>query len=131
MNGVYKTNIYSLHSSLWVKTNGPSVTAIVLFCFGTAPLSKIAQLQSPRAHSLNQNLSWPYIFVYYELLNVRKIAKSICERNEVVTLIICLCRPKAIQVAFILRRVKQLKRIKSANGPLVTCIHEKTKKCQF
>ena len=44
MNAVYKTNIYVLHSSLWVKTNGPSVTAIVLFCFGAAPLSKIAQL---------------------------------------------------------------------------------------
>ena len=56
MNGVYKTNIYGLHSSLWVKTSGPSVTA---------PLSKIAQLQSPRAHSFNQSLSWPYIFVYY------------------------------------------------------------------
>ena len=38
---------------------------IVLFCFGVAPLSKIAQLQSPRAHSFNQSLSWPYIFVYY------------------------------------------------------------------
>ena len=42
MNGVhmYKTNKYGLHSSFWVKTNGPSVTAIVLFCFGAAPLSK-------------------------------------------------------------------------------------------
>ena len=39
---------------------------IVLFCFGAAPLSKIAQLQSPRAHSFNQSLSWPYIFVYYK-----------------------------------------------------------------
>ena len=45
--------------------NGPSMTAIVLFCFGAAPLSKIAQLQSPRAHSFDQSLSWPYIFVYY------------------------------------------------------------------
>ena len=53
VNGVYKTNIYGFHSSLWVKTNGPSVTAIVLFCFGAAPLSKIAQLQSPQAHSFN------------------------------------------------------------------------------
>ena len=26
------------------------------------PLSKIAQLQSPRANSFNQSLSWPYIF---------------------------------------------------------------------
>ena len=50
MNCVYETNIYGIHSSLWVKTNGPSVTAIVLFRFGAAPLSKIAQLQSPRAH---------------------------------------------------------------------------------
>ena len=43
MNGVglYKTNIYGLHSSLWVKTNGPSVTAIVIFCFGAAPLRQI------------------------------------------------------------------------------------------
>ena len=49
----------------WVETNGPSVTALVLFCFGAAPLSKIAQLQSPRAHSFNQSLSRPYIFVYY------------------------------------------------------------------
>ena len=30
------------------------MTAIGLFCFGAAPLSKIAQLQSPRAHSFNQ-----------------------------------------------------------------------------
>ena len=66
MNAVYTTNINGLYSSLWVKTNGPSVNAIVLFCFGAAPLSKIAQLQSPRAHSFNQSLSWPYrpIFVY-------------------------------------------------------------------
>ena len=61
MNGVYKTTIYGLHLSLWVKTNGPSVTAIVLFCFRAAPLRKIAQLQSPLAHSFNQSLSWPYI----------------------------------------------------------------------
>ena len=67
MNGVYKTNIYGLHSSLWVKTDGPSVTAIVLFCFGAAPLSKVAQWQSPWAHSFNQSLSWPYIFVNYTL----------------------------------------------------------------
>ena len=39
--------------------------AIVLFCWGAAPLSKIAQLQSPRAHSFHQSLSWPYIFVYW------------------------------------------------------------------
>ena len=32
MNVVYKTNIYSLHLSLWVKTNGPSVAAIGPFC---------------------------------------------------------------------------------------------------
>ena len=34
-----------------------------LFCFGAAPLSKIAQLQSPWAHSFNQSLSLQYIFV--------------------------------------------------------------------
>ena len=52
MNGVYRTNIYGLHSNLWVKTNGPSVTAIiVLFCFGAQTLSKIAQLQSPLANT--------------------------------------------------------------------------------
>ena len=72
MNDVYKTNIYGLHSSLWVKTNGPQVTAIVLFCFGAAPLGKIAQLQSPQAHSFNQSLSWPYIFVYYLLWTADK-----------------------------------------------------------
>ena len=56
MNGVYKTKIYGLHSSLWVKTNGPSVTAIVLFN---------STFRSPRAHySFNQSLSWPYIFVF-------------------------------------------------------------------
>ena len=41
------------------------MTAIVLFSFGASPLMKIAQLQSPRAHSFNQSLSWPYIFAYY------------------------------------------------------------------
>ena len=40
VNGVYKTIIYGLHLSLWVKTNGPSVTAIVLFCFGLRPSAK-------------------------------------------------------------------------------------------
>ena len=60
MNAVYKTNTYGLHSSLWVKTNGPSVTAIVLFCFRAVPLSKIALLQSPRAHSFNQSRIYLY-----------------------------------------------------------------------
>ena len=50
---------------------------IVLFCFGAAPLSKNAQLQSPRAHSFNQNLSWPYIFVYYLSKNITKIVLKI------------------------------------------------------
>ena len=35
-----------------------------IFLRGFAP-RKIAQLQSPRAHSFNQSLSWLYIFVYY------------------------------------------------------------------
>ena len=65
MNAVFKANKNGLHLSLCVKTNGPLVTALVLFCFGAAPLSKIAQLQSPQVHSFNQSLSWPYIFVYY------------------------------------------------------------------
>ena len=81
MNAVYKRNIYGIHSNLWFKTNGPSVTATVLFCFGAVPLSKIAQLKSPRVHSFNQDLSWPYIFVYYPL----KTVVLICNRIAVLS----------------------------------------------
>ena len=35
--------------------------------FGALPLRKVAQLQSPRAHSFNQSLSWLYIFVNHIL----------------------------------------------------------------
>ena len=42
-------NKYGLYSSLWVKT-----------------IMVPRWLQSPRAYSFNQSLSWPYIFVYYK-----------------------------------------------------------------
>ena len=37
-------------------------------CAIMRPSAKQHNLQSPRAHSFNQSLSWPYIFVYYEML---------------------------------------------------------------
>ena len=67
MNGVYKTNIAY---TAFIRVSGLKLWPlgdcnIVLFCFGAAPISKIAQLQAPRGHSFSQSLSWPYIFVYY------------------------------------------------------------------
>ena len=53
---------------------------IVLFCFRAAPLSKIAQLQTPHACSFNQSLLLQYIFVYYLL----KITQNYLENMDCV-----------------------------------------------
>ena len=54
------------------------MTAIVLFSFEASPLKKIAHLlPSPRAHSFNQSLSWLYIFVYYVLTSLLRLACTV------------------------------------------------------
>ena len=73
MNAVYKANrpIYGLYSSLLVKTNGPSVTAIVLFCFGAALLSKIALYCSHLGPIVLTRASHGRIYLYTMILHVR------------------------------------------------------------
>ena len=49
------------------------MTAILLFSWGASPLRKIAQLQSPRAHSFHQSLSWPYVCILSGTFELQKI----------------------------------------------------------
>ena len=55
MNDVYKTNIYGLHSSLWVKTNGPG---------DCAPQQNSTIAVTARPHSIVLTRAEPLMAVY-------------------------------------------------------------------
>ena len=52
---IWMTYIKQIYTA-FIRVSVSSVTAIVPFSFGASPLRKIEELQSPRAHSFNQNL---------------------------------------------------------------------------
>ena len=74
MNDVYKTIIYDFIRAFGWKQWSLGWLQLCYFM----PLRKIAQLQSPWAHSFNQSLSQPYIFVNKPSIMVTSHDHALC-----------------------------------------------------
>ncbi len=68
----YINQIYTAFFKALDENYAPSVTSIVLFCCGAAPLSKLVLLMSPRGHSCNQSLMAVYICILIYQLKSEK-----------------------------------------------------------